>query len=435
MNRNALTLGLVAMVATFVATPALGDDDTGIKIGDGRLHLALDLQGRYDTFATLDQTGAPEGDFLFDIRPGLKLSIPSPTFAFDLSGDVDGILYLNNPVLDRILADGALAIGINRGGVVGLDLGDQFTRADNANMTALPFAIISDYNDANAKLGIRPGGGALAIEPGYDFVYEHFEPVGAGVGFTTCANGSPLCDPSQASLMDFYEHKISLNLRWRFLPKTAVLLGGDFILVSYLNPGSGASANAPMDLVDGTLGIAGLLTTRLEVVLKAGYAQTIINSGDIAAVPGLATAGDNRTLIGQAQLAYLFSETGSLKFGVVRLLSPAPTVLADYTDTRPYLNFRWLLGGKLTLHLDASFDLFDYALNSAGSPSGRTDDMLRVDVGPEYEIVRWLRVAIGYDFTDLNSSDAADFAYKSNSILGGAGYSNHEGYLRVTLAY
>jgi hypothetical protein len=116
-------------------------------------------------------------------------------------------------------------------------------------------------------------------------------------------------------------------------------------------------------------------------------------------------------------------------------LNPAPTVLADYTDTRPYLNFRWLLGGKLTLHLDASFDLFNYALDSAGSPAGRTDDLLRVDVGPEYEIVRWLRVAVGYDFTDLNSSDAADFAYQSNSIFGGAGYSNHEVYLRVTLVY
>jgi hypothetical protein len=435
MSRNAVTLGLVALLAVFTATPALGDDDSGIKIGDGRLHISLDLQGRYDTFATLDASGGPEGDFLFDIRPGLKLSIPSPTFAFDLSGDVDGVLYLNNPQLDRILADGALAIGINRSGVVGLDLGDQFTRADNANMTALPFAIISDYNDANAKIGIRPGGGALAIEPGFDFVYEHFEPVGSGAGFTTCTSGSPLCDPSQASLMDFYESKISLNLRWRFLPKTAILLGGDFILVSYLNPGSHASANAPMDLVDGTLGIAGLLTTRLEVVLKAGYAQTIINAGDIAAVPGLATAGDNRTLVGQAQLGYLFSETGSLKIGVLRLLNPAPTVLADYTDTRPYLNFRWLLGGKLTLHLDASFDLFNYALDSAGSPAGRTDDLLRVDVGPEYEIVRWLRVAVGYDFTDLNSSDAADFAYQSNSIFGGAGYSNHEVYLRVTLVY
>jgi hypothetical protein len=442
MSRNAVSLGLIAVVAAFTAARARAEDDLGIQIGDGRLHLSLDLQGRYDSFATLDSAGAPEGDFLFDIRPGLKLNIPSPIFAFDLSGDVDGVLYLNNPELDRILADGALAIGINRGGAVGLDIADQFTRADNNNMVALPFAIISDYNDASAKLGIRPGGGALAIEPGFDFVYEHFEPVGDGAGFDTCASGSPLCDPSQASLMDFYESKISLNLRWKFLPKTAILLGGDFIFVNYLTPGSGATANAPMDLVDGTIGLAGLLTSRLEIIAKAGYAQTIINSTDIAAIPNLATVGDNRTLIGQAQLGWLFSETGSLKFGVVRLLNPAPTVLADYTDTRPYLSFRWLLGGRLTLHLDASFDIFNYALNSAGSPTasgsfsgGRTDESLRIDVGPEFEILRWLRVAAGYDFTDLSSTDAADFAYQSNSIFGGAGYSNNEVYLRVTLAY
>ncbi len=424
-------LGLVGLLG---GSAARADDDLGVKIGDGRLHLQLDLQGRYDTFATLDAANNPVGDFLFDIRPGLKLNIPSPIFAFDLAADADGILYANNPGLDRILADGALAIGINRAGVVGLDIADQFNRSDNNTMVALPFAIISDFNDAGAKLGIRPGGGALAIEPGYDFIYEHFEPASTG-GFTVCSSGTPLCDPSLASLMDFYEHKVSLNLRWRFLPKTALLLGGDYIFVNYLNAGAGPSANAPMDIVDGTVGVAGLLTSRVEIVLKAGYAQTLLGASD-AAIPGLVTSGENRTFIGQAQIGYLFSETGNLKVGVVRLLNPAPTLLSDYTDTRPYLAFRWLLAGRLTLHLDASYDIFNYQLDSEGSPAGRTDGSLRIDVGPEFEILRWLRVAAGYDFTDLQSTDPAAFgAYHTSSIFGGAGYNNHEVYLRVTLAY
>jgi len=99
------------------------------------------------------------------------------------------------------------------------------------------------------------------------------------------------------------------------------------------------------------------------------------------------------------------------------------------------VNFRWLLGGRLTLHLDASYDIFNYQLNSEDSPSGRTDESLRVDLGPEFEILRWLRVAAGYDFTDLQSNDSAVFTYQSSSVFGGSGYHNHEVYLRVTLAY
>ncbi|HUB09237.1 MAG TPA: hypothetical protein VMB50_19695, partial [Myxococcales bacterium] len=58
--------GTAAVLVCAVLTStrrARADDDLGVKIGDGRLHLQLDLQGRYDTFATLDTTGAPVGDF------------------------------------------------------------------------------------------------------------------------------------------------------------------------------------------------------------------------------------------------------------------------------------------------------------------------------------------------------------------------------------
>lgn len=428
-------LGLLALTVLAPVAFAADTQEGGIKVGDGLLHPFLDLQSRYDTFATLDVNGAPAADLLWDIRPGLKLNIPSPTLSFDLGGDVDAVLYTLNPGLDRILADGSVVVGINRGGSVGLDLGDQFNRADNNNMVALPFALLSDYNDASAKLAFRPGGGALAIEPGYDFIWEHFEAIPGAGGLPACSD-SPLCDPANASLMDFINNKFSLNLRWKFFPQTAFLLGGDFLMANYLNPGSGLSANAPLNIFDATIGVAGLLTNRLEVIAKAGYAQTMLSGSDLTQIPALAAVGNDHTGIGQFELAYALGDTGKLKMGVVRLLQPSPTVLAYYTDTRPYVGARFLLGGKLTLHLDASFDLFNYALNSQGNSGGRTDGSLRLDVGPEYEIARWIRIAAGYDFTNMSSSDS--YAYSvlnSSSAFGGPGYDNHEVYLRVTLTY
>ncbi len=430
-------LALAALVSVGLSATGRADEG-GIAVGDGRLHPFLDLQSRYDSFAAINLGGPPGGDLLWDVRPGLKLDVPSPVVSVDGSGDVDFLFYTLNPGYDRVLGDGQLTLGFNRGGTVSFDVGDTFNRSDNSNMVALPFAIISDYNDAGAKLTIRPGGGALSIEPSYDFILEYFEPFGIPAGFSGgCDN--PLCNPSLASDMNFYEHKASLTLSWRFLPKTAILLAGDFLYAGYDNPGSGLMANAPLDIVDGTLGIAGLLTSRIELVAKGGYAQTILASSDLSTIPALATVGDAHTFIGQLQLGYIFSETGNIKVGVVRLLQPAPTVLAYYTDTRPYLSAHVLLGGKLTLHFDGSFDFFNYPLDSLGSAAGRQDGYLRLDVGPEYEIARWLRIAAGYDLTSLGSNDQAAFSTfppnSSSSVFGGPGYANHEGYVRLTLTY
>lgn len=433
-------LGLLVLSVLTPNIPMAAAEENGIKVGDGVLHPFIDLQSRYDTFATLDGNGNPVGDLLWDIRPGLKLDIPSPTFSVDLGGDLDALLYTFNSGLDRVLADGSIALGINRGGSVGLELGDQFNRSDNNNMVALPFAIISNFNDANAKLEFRPGGGALSIEPGYDFIFENFEPVVGAAGYPGCSSGSPLCDPGSAAEMDSVEHKFSLNARWKFLPKTALLIGGDYLIANYMVPGSGASANAPLDIVDGTVGVAGLLTNRLEVIAKAGYAQTILSAFDLAQVPALSVAGNAHTFVGQLQLAYLLSETGNIKIGIQRLLQPSPTVLSYVTDTRPYIGAKILLFGRLSLHLDASYDIFDYPLDSVdfantSNPASRTDGYLRLDVGPEVEITRWLRLAAGYDLTDMSSTDVNAYDYRTTSMFGGPGYSNQEVYLRVTLTY
>ncbi|MHB1846576.1 MAG: hypothetical protein ACYCWW_17270 [Deltaproteobacteria bacterium] len=438
-HRSLVVLASLALLG-LLATAARADEEGGIAIGDGRLHPFLDIQSRYDTFAALTAQGQPAGDLLWDIRPGLKLNVPSPTFSIDGSGDADFVLYTFNPGYDRILGDGQLVFGINRGGAVSFDLGDTFSRSDNNANVALPFAVNSDFNDLGGKLAIRPGGGALSIEPSYDLILEFFDPLGgsgtgANSGFQNCASGNPLCNPTLVPDMNFYEQKASMVLSWRFLPKTALLLAGDFYNVSYFTLGSGGTANVPLDIVDATLGLAGLITPHVELVAKAGYAQTVLFPSDLISVPGLATVGNDHTFVGQLQLGYLLSETGSIKIGVVRQLQPIPTVLAYYTDTRPYLSVHVLLAGKLTLHLDTSFDIFNYALDSSGDPAGRQDTSFRVDVGPEYEIARWLRVAVGYDFTNLSSSDAAAFGYPTASVFGGAGFSNNEVYARLTLTY
>ena len=276
----------------------------------------------------------------------------------------------------------------------------------------------------------------MVITPSYSFTYQHFEGFSVGkLAVSTCPDDSPYCNPSLASELDYEEQQGSLDVVWRFLPKTAALLNAQFLNIAYLSaaPNTG---NAPLSVFDATLGLSGLVTSHFSLIARAGYAQTFLRAADAKSDTELATAGEAHDVIGQLELAYLLSETGSIRIGFTRALQPVPTALAYYEDNRPYFQVH-LLFGRLTLHLDASIDVDTFASNIEETGS-RTDVLLHLDVGPSIEIFRWLQAGVGYDVTSLGSNDPAAFTAYSGSapLLGGAGgYTNHEFYLRLTFVY
>src|ERR1700684_3267982 len=103
-------LGIMTVVlGSSIASPARADDE-GIKIGEGRLHPYLNLDGKWDSFASVSSTGTALSDFLFDIDPGLTLHIPSRVLTFGLDGDFDEVLYATYTVLNRSLVNGDLTL-------------------------------------------------------------------------------------------------------------------------------------------------------------------------------------------------------------------------------------------------------------------------------------------------------------------------------------
>ncbi len=285
---------LLAVVIAAIGLPTASlarADDEGIKIGEGRLHPYLNLDGKWDSFASVSTTGSALSDFLFDIDPGLNLHIPSRVLSFGLDGDFDEVLYAQYTVLNRSLANGALSLDFFDRGVVGLTLSDHFNRQNNATVSVLPFAVISDLNVASAAVPIRPGGGAMVITPAYSFTYQHFEGFDVGmIAVAACPGDSPYCDASKASELDYTEQRGALDVVWRFLPKTAALLSGEFLNVAY-NSSAKNTGNAPLNLFDATLGLSGLITTHFAVVARAGYAQTFLTASDVTADMELKTAG------------------------------------------------------------------------------------------------------------------------------------------------
>lgn len=384
----------------------------GFKFGDARVHPFFELEPRYDSAAAMvgGAGGTPytiPSDLVLRFRPGLKLDMPSPMFAVALNGNVEyvqytGIVDPGTRTASHFATDADLDIGVNREGQVAFGLGDHVVRSDHTTMVALSMGTLSILNDARAKLSIRPYVGSLTIEPNYHFTTEVFSPLSK---VKTCPGASDAsCDPSYLKQLDYLNHNFSLNARWKFLPKTAITMDSTFGIRSYLNVGS-----TGMTSLKATVGIAGLLTTHFEVLARAGWGQDF-------------TASSYSSPIGQAEVGYLLSETGALRFGYLRNFEPTGAPFVSYGDDRIYLGGNILLGGKLTLRGNAGLDFV-----SLRGKKSRSQTDISVDAGADYELTPWLNLGVGYMLTYLTSNQAI--------IVGMKSFTRNEGYLKVQLIY
>jgi hypothetical protein len=404
------------------AQPVAGTENNGIRIGDGRLHPYIDLELRYDSAAlvTLNKCGGTAttpgvcGDLVAHVRPGMILNVPDSWVDFSLSGNADfvwftGLLTKSDTSSSYVGGTANMSAAFNRTGSVEADLTDTFSRSDTPHDPSLGVGVLSLYNEVALAAPIHPGGQALQITPKAAFEVEYFSPI--------VSSGPSGVSPGYANYrnLDF-----ELNGRWRFLPKTAVVVDTNFQDRTYVNTG-----NAQALLFRAQAGLAGLLSPRVSVVAKAGWAKDFGQSSGNA-------------FIGIGELTYLFNAFTTLRAGILRTVEPV-SLYGTYTDLRPYVEGRALLMGRLQLHALLAYDLLSYSTPTtalAATNSGRQDNIWSLDLGPQYEVTPWLIVTAGYLLgsrdTNLTAPIAIPGATSTAQVLN---FTRNEAYLRVTLTY
>ncbi|MGQ0507467.1 MAG: hypothetical protein ACT4TC_19345 [Myxococcaceae bacterium] len=397
----------------------------GIRVGDGRLHPYFDLELRYDSAAGFfpppevmtANTLSPE--IIMHFRPGLRLDIPGNYVDLDVDANVDyvwytGILSAGSNAISRLQAAASADVAFNKVGAVELQLGDHFLRSDRTSNAALGVGVISLLNEARIALPIHPGGGALTVTPGASWGVEFFEPL-SGLPIAGCAAGDQTCTATSLAGMAYHNFHFDLDARWRFLPKTAIVLDTGFDIRSYRDPATNPAAN----LLRLQAGLAGLLTSKIAIIAKAGWGQELAG-----AVTGRSTP---KTVIAQAEVSYLASETSIFKIGYVRSLEPVPT-FGEFSDDRGYMDGQVLLGGRLTLHGYVAYDSLRFfpPRTGTGAATTRVDNTLLVDVRTDYQFTGWLIGTLGYDYSLRTSS---------NNTVASLNFQRHEAYLRATLTY
>ena len=396
---------------------ALGENN-GIRFGPGRLHPYFDLEGRYDSAAIYvptvanDQTSPYElkPEILMHFRPGFRLDVPGTDVTFGLNGFYDyvwytGLLTSGSNAASRSEAGADMHAEINREGAVEVDVADSFARSDRPRDIGLGVAVISLYNQLRLTAPIHPGGRAFEVRPHGEYTVEFFGAYsGIPGGIGPCPPGTCAATPSDPSVQDYQNYAGGLDIHWKFLPQTALIFESNFEGRSYFHPDG--TVVPPGKILKLLAGAQGLVTPKIQAILKAGYA--------------LGFDGAASTFIGQAEMTWNPNELSALTLGVLRDVNNA--VGADSaTDLRVYLNTKAFLIGRLGLHANFSYDLIAFTQGR-----GQNDQLFSIDLGPDYAVARWFILSAGYVLSKRSSDYAQSLPLN---------YTRNEAYLRLTFTY
>jgi len=432
-QRVVLAAGLLAVVCATTARSQSASAN-GIRIGEGKLHPFLEADVRYDSLVgyfgqTSGTTGAqrPSGDIVIHARPGLKFELVSPSTAIIFNGAAEYLFYtgLVSPTATRLSrwpsglrANVGADARFNQDGAVEVQVGDLLVRSDRTQNPAAGIGLVSLFNDIHLALPIHPGGRALEITPHGAWQVELFEPLVAGGTVPGCSPTDITCDPSLVSRMSYSNVNVGVNARWRFLPKTAVVVdvASDFRTYWTVDP---AHPNPSATLLRAQAGLAGLITSRLNATLMAGYV------GDLSPAATGSTNTKLHNFIANAEIGYTPNEMMKASLGYLRTGLAVP-IYGSYIDDRGYL--RGTLGlwaGRLTFSAQVSLDALTFS-KTASNAASRTDLAFGGGASATFAVTSWFDTSLAY---------AASYRSSSLSALASVNFVRHEITLRLGLHY
>jgi hypothetical protein len=403
--------GRVALAALLIlgftgsASARPGD---GIRLGGstGRLHPYFEVETRYDSNVAFDDQKRSSSGFILHLRPGLTFDAPGDLSAVSLKANLDWAQYLgSNSGLSRLYGEAQLGAGFNRRGAIGLEITDAFRRSSSTTAFNLGGAVVSNSNQLNVSVPFRPGGGAFVttLSGGWDL--ETFEPFTKG---RLCTDATPACNQDQLSKLAYSDVSGRLELKWKFLPRTAALAQGEYWkrLPSDSTLGSDASG------LRAWAGLAGLFSAHVAGTVKAGY-------GNVSNSPSSMSSW-----LANVEAEWLPLETTSLKLGYLHDLGVDPGRDAGYTSHRLYLKAGALLAGRYTGELDGSFEHRGY------SAADVTANLFQIAPTVGVELARWLQVGVGLSYTKRTSALPTGI-----TDLPGYNFDKTEAFLRVRGTY
>jgi len=248
-----------------------------------------------------------------------------------------------------------------------------------------------------------------------------------------------LYDDGDLKPADRWEHRFHFDTRWRFLPRTALLVHFDFALVEFPTKGDNYANPSQMPM-RATVGLAGLLTRTLSFNVVAGYGDSLVESGD-----------SYRSGIAQIELTQRFPSLGTSISGGYKRDFRTAHVFRYYGEDRVFLAAgQKLLNDDLSINIRAEYSFLGFgeaveategqgaSQTTVGQEDRRKDHRIRISAGLGYDILDYLGIRFQYA-TVLNISD---FRYSAGTDSAGlvqygpsSEFTNHQVWLTVLFHY
>lgn len=415
--RNTATFATLAVA--FASVPAFafadGEESTVVKGGLGfpigtksRIHTNFETSAGFDSnpVRQVAAAGVPapeKSDWKAQFRPMINVDVPGESLNFGFRSMLLIEQFFGTQGSAKTHFGGHLGLNLGLGSeqsVVGFELNDSLSRTPTffqelgQGLAGDELNLLQWRNKGLANLILRPGGGALEFRLGY----------GNDLGFYDSAPTSE-------------RHMINFEAKLRFLPKTALVFGGDLSFFSSQTRAQfPASPNkgTPLAL---TLGLQGQITTRMTATARVGYGDSLVWAGDFFSTAALSNV---RTFITNLRVGFAFTPSSELSLGYDRTVRPV-IVNDAYISDAINARVQWgIMGGRLTL---GAYGLLEF--RTFASPAAQR--IVTGDFRAEYWFFDWLRGVLDYQlinqFADRTVAASATLPnYTRHQVMLGVGF-------------
>jgi len=362
---------------------------SGLEVADGNLlHVGVGVEGGYDSNVFFSDTNA-SGSAILRVVPFLELNntnrqgmVPSTLF-YDLGATLTYREYLSSdPDIksQRAFQPGVFGtLEFGRQQSLGFAITEAYARTEDPPYIRGDQPITRDNNLATAAARWAPGGGRLA-------------------GVLRYTNTLDLFETENLKVANSVSHLMSLDVSWKWLPKTALVLQVSQGYIYYLNSQNGVSKPSSFPF-HAMVGLRGLITAKLIAAVLVGYANGFY---DMTRQGPTGLAGN---LSANAEVTYRPTMLTSMVLGYRRDFQNA--VLGDfyYLDS-VYLSVGQAIASRFGAGLTVRYDSrsFQNVPLANGALISRHDNFWQVGANLDYHVRDWSYVGIAYTLMS-NQSD------------------------------
>jgi hypothetical protein len=376
---------------------AMPDSKTGVNLAEGvLLHFGAGAEAGYDSnvfYGSSSVPGAVVGSGILRFNAFGEITNASrggggaPSLSYDIRAGLTYRRYTSsNPSVqlynNAFMPSAGLSLGTSSG-KWSFQLTDSFLRQEDPPYlgvtvtTAHP--LTRDSNLAGVQAAWSPGGGRINLTLRYTNGIDIFE------------------QSSGFSYANSLTNNFTLDVSWKWLPKTAVFLQANQGWVTYLSDNTQKVSSFPLRVY---AGLRGLITPKITALAALGYVNGFYSSG--ATTNGFWGS----TYI---DLQAIFTPTLLSRVTVGYHQDFVNSVISNfYYQYSGYVSYVQQLGGRLALDVSGRASYLNYQGLLFVSPvmpeTSRQDVTLTGGVTLDYFLRSWIYAGVGYslgtDFTD-----------------------------------